>query len=154
MKTKMIDRFCYEGLGFPVDLEQVEMIKIDGEWHAKIDVKKIASAAVEALVDQPTRFTGNQVRFIRSYFSMSLRQFAQEVVHETHSAVDRWERCFDEVTSMNDNTEYVLRLYILERVQSKTKEQRNEFFNKYKKIKCFFNSKKQKPAHLQLGLCA
>lgn len=150
MKTKFVEHFCYEGLGFPVDLEHVEMVEIDNDWHPKIDVRKIADAVIEALAYQEGRLTGNQVRFIRSYFSMSLRKFGEEVVHETHAAVDKWERCGDEMTSMNDNTEYVLRLYILEQVRSKTKKQQNEFFSKYQKIKNFFNSKQSKPVHIHI----
>lgn len=146
MKTKIVENLCYEGLGFPVDLEHVEMVEIDNEWHPKIDVRKIADAVIEALAYQEGRLTGNQVKFIRSYFSMTLRKFGGEVVHETHAAVDKWEKCGDEMTSMNDNTEYVLRLYILEQVRATTKKQQNEFFSKYQKIKNFFNSTKSKPA--------
>lgn len=151
MKTKIVENLCYEGFGFPVDLEHVEMVEIDNEWHPKIDVRKIADAVIEALAYQEDRLSGNQVKFIRSYFSMSLRKFGEVVVHETHGAVDKWEKCGDEMTSMNDNTEYVLRLYILEQVRAATKKQQNEFFSKYKKIKNFFNSTKSNPtAHIHI----
>lgn len=150
MKKRIVKLFCYTGLGFPIDLENVEMISIDNEWHPKINVKKIADAAIEALIYQEGRLTGNQIRFIRSYFAMSLRKFGSEVVHETHSAVDKWEKCADEITAINDNTEYVLRLYILEQLQSKTEKQQNEFFNQYQKVKNFFQSKKHKSKHIHL----
>ena len=140
MKTKIIENFCYEGLGFPIDLKQVELIEIENEWHAKIDVRKISDAVIEALAYQDSKLTGNQIHFIRTYFSMSLRKFGEEVVHETHAAVDKWEKSGNQVTSMNDNTEYVLRLYIIEQIRSKTKKQRDEFFIKYQKIKIFFKS--------------
>lgn len=148
MKSKIVKNFCYEGLGFPVDLKHIEMIEVDNEWHPKIDVKKIANAVIEALAYQDGRLTGNQVQFIRSYFSMSLRQFGEEVVHETHAAVDKWEKCGNEITAMNENTEYVLRLYIIEKLKPKT--QQKDFFNKYKKAKHFFKSKKQKPDHIYI----
>ncbi len=147
MKTKIIENFCYEGLGFPVDLKQIELVEIDDEWHPKIDVRKVSDAVIEALAYQESKFTGNQVRFIRSYFSMPLRKFGDEVVHETHAAVDKWEKCNEQITSMNDNTEYVLRLYILEQLRSETKKQRDDFFNKYKKIKSFFKSPEKYSFH-------
>ncbi len=53
---------------------------------------------------------------------MPLRKFGEEVVHESHAAVDKWEKSNDQITSMNDNTEYVLRLYIIEKIQAKTKK--------------------------------
>lgn len=143
MKTKVIKDYCYEGLGFPVQLKNIECIELDGEWHPKIDVKKVADSAIEALAYQKNKITGNQVRFIRSYFSMPLRKFGEEVVHESHTAVDKWEKSKDQVTSMNDNTEYVLRLYLIEKIQSKTKKQKDEFFVKYKQIRDFFTSPKK-----------
>ncbi|HFN0434705.1 hypothetical protein SC867_09075 [Legionella pneumophila serogroup 2] len=63
---------------------------------------------------QEERLTGNQVKFIRTYFSMSLSEFGKTVVHESHTAVSEWEKCGDEITNMNENTEQVLRLYIIE----------------------------------------
>lgn len=42
MKTKVQPTFLYEGLGFPVELENVEMININDEWHPKIDVHYVA----------------------------------------------------------------------------------------------------------------
>lgn len=140
MKTKIIKHFCYEGLGFPVDLENVEFVEIENEWHPKIDIRKLSDLVIEALAYQENKLTGNQVRFIRAYFSMPLRKFGEEVVHETHAAVDKWERSGDEITSMNDNTEYVLRLYIIEQISSETKKQKADFFANYKIIKNFFKS--------------
>lgn len=139
----MIKNLCYEGLGFSVQLKNVELFEIEGEWHPKIDVKKVSDAAIEALAYQKNKMTGNQVRFIRSYFAMPLRKFGEEVVHESHAAVDKWEKSADQVTSMNDNTEYVLRLYIIEKIKSKTKKQREEFFVNYQKIRNFFKSQEK-----------
>ena len=70
---------------------------------------------------QEERLTGNQVKFIRSYFSMPLREFGETVVHESYTTVSEWENCEDEITNMNENTEQVLRLYIIVQTQTKTK---------------------------------
>ncbi len=75
-ETKIVKHFTYEGLGFPIELQQVEMRKIDNEWHPKIDVRKVAHSAMASLVSQKERLTGNQIKFIRSYFSMTLREKA------------------------------------------------------------------------------
>ena len=68
MKNRIVKNFCYDGLGFPIDLAQVELIEMDGEWHPKIDVKTIANEAIEALAYQDGRLTGDQIKFIRHYF--------------------------------------------------------------------------------------
>lgn len=114
MKTKIEPTFLYDGLGFPIELENVEMININDEWLPKIDVQYIADEIIKKLATQEERLTGNQVKFIRSYFSMPLREFGETVVHESHTTVSKWEKCEDEITNMNENTEQVLRLYIIE----------------------------------------
>jgi DNA-binding transcriptional regulator YiaG len=149
MKTKIEPTLLYEGLGFPIELKNVEMVDINGEWHPKIDVHSVANKIIKKLAIQEERLTGNQVKFIRSYFSMSLREFGEEVVHESHAAVSKWEKRGDEITNMNENTEQILRLYIIEQTQTKT-EQKN-FYSNYKRSSFFVkvDRKKPKPLHCE-----
>ncbi len=111
MNKKIIKKYIYDGLGFPVELHDVEMVKFDGKFHPKIDVRKIANSAIQSLVLQKLRLTGNQIKFIRTYFSMSLREFAK-VVNESHMAVKKWENFQNESTNMDKNIEIMLRLHI------------------------------------------
>ncbi|STX39575.1 hypothetical protein [Legionella feeleii] len=154
MKTRIEPTFLYEGLGFPIELENVEMINIDDEWHPKIDVRYVADEIIKKLAIQEERLTGNQVKFIRSYFSMPLREFGETVVHESHTAVSKWEKCEDEITNMNENTEQVLRLYIIEQTQTKTKAEQRNFYSNFRRSRAFVNAKGKKPKPLQLKLCA
>jgi DNA-binding transcriptional regulator YiaG len=139
MKTKIVDNYIYEGLGFPVELNKVEMISIDGDWAPKIDVKKVSDEVIEKLATQDARLTGNQVKFIRSYFSMSLREFGEKVAHESHMAVSKWEKKGGDPTKMNANTEHELRLYIVERKVGASKTSKPKFFEIYLATKRFFN---------------
>ncbi|HHT7364062.1 TPA: hypothetical protein ACTZ8L_002537 [Legionella pneumophila] len=154
MKTKIESTFLYDGLGFPIELENVEMININDEWHPKIDVQYIADEIIKKLAIQEERLTGNQVKFIRSYFSMPLREFGETVVHESHTAVSKWEKCEDEITYMNENTEQVLRLYIIEQTQTKTKADQKNFYSNFRRSRAFVNAKGKKPKPLQLNLFA
>jgi DNA-binding transcriptional regulator YiaG len=154
MKTKIEPTFLYDGFGFPLELENVEMIKFNEGWRPKIDVHYVADEIIKKLATQEERLTGNQVKFIRSYFSMPLREFGETVVHESHTAVSKWEKCGDEITSMNENTEQVLRLYIIEQTQTKTKADQKNFYSNFKRSRAFVNAKGKKPKPLQLNLCA
>ncbi|HAU1184278.1 TPA: hypothetical protein JBI17_16320 [Legionella pneumophila] len=154
MKTKIEPTFLYEGLGFPIELENVTMININDEWHPKIDVRYVADEIIKKLAIQEERLTGNQVKFIRSYFSMPLREFGETVVHESHTAVSKWEKCEDDITNMNENTEQVLRLYIIEQTQTKTIADQKNFYSNFKRSRAFVNAKGRKPKPLQLNLCA
>ncbi|CZG36401.1 hypothetical protein SC407_08805 [Legionella pneumophila serogroup 1] len=153
MKTKIEPTFLYEGLGFPIKLENVEMINITDEWHPKIDAHYVANEIIKKLAIQEERLTGNQIKFIRSYFSMPLREFGKTVVHESHTAVSKWEKCEDEITNMNENTEQVLRLYIIEQTQTKTKADQKNFYLNFKRSRAFVNAKGKKPQPLHLNLC-
>ncbi len=133
MSKKITKKYIYTGLGFPIELYNVEMVKVHGEFHPKIDVRKIADQAIESLVTQKTRFTGNQIKFIRTYLSMSLRTFAT-VVNESHMAVKKWENFGDSSTKMDANIESMLRLYIYDHIIKANKKNKDNFYNHYKKI--------------------
>ena len=138
MKKKTVAKYQYTGFGFPVELANVEFIILDDEWHPKIDVRKLADITIKKLAAQKTRLTGHQIKFIRTYFSMSLRQFASKVVKESHMAVSKWEKFGDQPTRMDDNIEVMLRLYIYEKTATKTIKQKQSFFEKYLELRNTF----------------
>src|SRR5690348_14184318 len=100
MTKKLVKAYTYEGLGFPIELSNVEMILVNGEYAPKIDVRLIADNAIKNLVLQEKKLTGNQIKFVRSYFSMSLREFSN-VVNESHTAVRKWEGFKNKSTNMD-----------------------------------------------------
>lgn len=152
MKTKIEPTFLYEGLGFPIELGNVEMVQFNDEWLPKIDVQYIANEIIKNLAIQEERLTGNQVKFIRSYFSMTLREFGKTVVHESHTAVSKWEKCGDEITNMNENTEQVLRIYIIEQTQTKTQVEQKNFYSNFKRSRVFVDAERKKPRPIRLNL--
>lgn len=147
MTKKIVKKYIYNGLGFPIELHNVEMVMFNGEFHPKIDVRKIADSAIKSLVSQETRLTGNQIKFIRTYFSMSLRDFS-EIVNESHMAVKKWEDFKDKPTNMDRNIEILLRLYIYDHIAIKSKNDKKEiikFYNQYLVLtKMFANQQTRK----------
>jgi len=131
MKKIIAKNYIYEGLGFPIELRDVEMVKIDGELHPKIDVRKIADLAIKSLVLQNKRLTGNQIKFIRTYYSMSLREFSK-IVNESHMAIKKWEDYKDKPTNMDKNIEIMIRLQIYNRIISDKKSDKRGKMNFYK----------------------
>ena len=157
MKTKIVKNYLYEGLGFPVELEAVEMRYIEDDWYPIIDVKKVANQVIGKLAVQESRLTGNQVKFIRTYYSMPLREFGKVVVHESHTAVSKWEKREDLPTNMNINTEHELRLYIVERtyINLLADSLVSNFYDKYKATKKFLSeSAQQQSSIIYLDACA
>lgn len=66
---------------------------------------------------------------------MTLREFGKTVVYESHTAVNKWEKCGNDITNMNENTEQVLRIYIIEQTQTKTQAEQENFYSNFKKAK-------------------
>lgn len=148
MNKKIEKKYIYNGLGFPIILHNVEMVEFDGEFQPKIDVRKIADSAIKKLVVQPTRLTGNQIKFIRTYLSKSLRQFS-EIVNESHMAVKKWENFKEKPTNMDKNIEILLRLHIYNYIAMESLKNKNEinkfkFYEQYLLLKNIFTNQKSR----------
>lgn len=112
---KIQKSFTDTGLGFPVRLFNVPMIKIRGKWTPNIDYNRLTEAVLHALCEKPVRLTGNEVRFIRLHFEMTLQEFAERF-SVSHAAVIKWEKTKDEPTGMNWASEKDLRLFVLTKI--------------------------------------
>lgn len=112
MKTKKIQKeFVDTGLGFPVKLLNVPMVKVRGVWTPYINYNRLTKAVLVALCNKPTRLTGNEVQFIRLHFGMTLQAFAKRFV-VSHVAVMKWEKSGNRPTTMSWASEKDLRLFV------------------------------------------
>lgn len=137
MNRKYMTQFTYTGLGFPIILPKVEMIFINDEWHPKLNIKKIAHEAAKMLINQKTRLTGNQIKFIRTYLDMSLRTFSL-AMNESHMAIKKWEDFKNQPTHMDKNIEIMLRLYLYEKIileKKNTLKNKQNFYSHFVKIR-------------------
>ena len=107
--TLMTDVF-----GFPVILLNVPMVRCRGEWIADVDYNKIGEVLLRTLANKSARLSGNEVRFIRTSWKMTLAQFGRRFA-VGHSAVINWERSGDKPTSMEWATEKDIVLELLRR---------------------------------------
>lgn len=130
--------FTDRGFGFPVKLLNVPMIKVRGKWTPNINYNLLTEAVLIALCEKPVKLTGNEVRFIRQHFAMTLQQFAQRFA-VSHVAVIKWEKVTDEPTNMAWTTEKDLRLFILSRLNS----QPVEIANLYNELEAFKPAQKR-----------
>lgn len=109
------------GFGFPVKLLNVSMVKIRGEWTPEINYNLLAEIVLRELCEKDGRLTGNEIRFIRQHFEMTLQQFAKRF-GVTHPGVLKWETLKNKPTGMNWATEKDIRLFALLKLTSKSKE--------------------------------
>lgn len=110
-KEKIKKIYVDRGFGFNVRLLNVPMIKIRGGWTPKIDYNLLADSVLDILSKKSSRLSGNEIRFIRLHFGMTLQQFATRF-SVSHVAVIKWEKMKDRVTCMNWATEKDLRLFV------------------------------------------
>ena len=115
MGKKVRKVFIDRGFGFPVRLLNVPMVKVRGMWTPKVDYDELAKRVLLALCEKPARLTGQEIRFTRQQFGMTLQAFAKRF-NVSHVAVMKWEGAGSRSTSMNWATEKDIRLFLLSRV--------------------------------------
>jgi DNA-binding transcriptional regulator YiaG len=130
MNTKIEKKFVYKGLGFPIMLTNVPLKKVMGEWVLNIDMNKLQSAALFALVHKPSGLTGSEIHFIRTHFQMTMEQFGK-LFGVSHVSVVKWE---NNLSIIQANTEKLIRLYVYDQLRVKNNEFR-EFFHLISKEK-------------------
>lgn len=113
METKKTKRYVYNGLGFPVVLANVSLVKKRGVWTPAVDYNKLQKEVLLALTHKPVALTGNEIHFIRTYFEMTLEAFGKQL-GVTHAAVVTWEKRGNRLAKINPATELVIRLLILD----------------------------------------
>lgn len=126
METKKAKRFLYEGLGFPIVLVNVSLVKKRGVWTPAIDYNKLQKEALLALTHKPIALTGSEVHFIRTYFEMTLESFGKQF-GVTHVAVLTWEKTNNKPAKINPTTELCIRLSILEKLDMNNQVFREAF---------------------------
>lgn len=109
------------GFGFPVKLLNVPMAKVRGEWTPAINYNLLAQVVLKELCEKEGKLTGNEVRFIRQHFEMTLQGFAKRF-GVTHPGVLKWETAKNKPTGMNWATEKDIRIFALLKLTSKSKE--------------------------------
>ena len=100
------------GFGFPIRLLNVPMIKVRGAWTPKINYNALSLKVLRALAHKESRLTGNEIKFIRTHFEMSLQEFAKRFC-VTHVGVMKWEKTKNAPTSMGWSAEKDIRLFVL-----------------------------------------
>jgi len=124
METKKVKRFVYEGLGFPIALVNVSVVKKRGVWTPAVNYSKLQKEVLLALVHKTVALTGNEIHFIRTHFEMTLESFGKNF-GVTHVAVLTWEKMNNKPAKINPATELCIRLFILDKLHTS-----NQIFRK------------------------
>jgi DNA-binding transcriptional regulator YiaG len=117
MKDKKFETFTYEGLGFPIELINVPMKKIFGEWILDINLSKLQIEVLNMLIHKPTALQADELRFIRKYFEMTTTAFG-EIFGVSHVAVLKWESGQLPSPAMD----MYIRMYVMDRLKAKNEE--------------------------------
>jgi DNA-binding transcriptional regulator YiaG len=120
MNTSKIQKTYLDyGFGFPVQIVNAPLKKVDGEWVLNLNFEKYERAVLVALAMKTTRLSGNEITFIRHHFEMSLKSFGKRFGDVAHSAVIKWEKAGDDCTNMNWATEKDIRLATIDKIRPK-----------------------------------
>jgi DNA-binding transcriptional regulator YiaG len=117
----MIERknetFTYTDLGFPIELIDVPMRKMLGEWVLDINLNIFQLEVLKMLIHKPTPLQAGELRFIRKYFEMTTTAFG-EILGVSHAAVIKWESGQLPAPPMD----VYIRMYIMDRLNAKNAE--------------------------------
>lgn len=118
MKLK-IKNYKWNGYGFPVIFDSLPAVKLRGELVPDVDFNQFAKPLIEYMCTRHeyVPFSGNQIKFIRTYFGMTLREFA-EFMGVTHVSVMRWEKNAKASAKVGAHIEFVMKIKVLRRLQS------------------------------------
>jgi transcriptional regulator with XRE-family HTH domain len=118
MKKKKIKKFIYEGLGFPIVLENVPIINFHGETVPDIDYNQLQKAVLLHLCHKSSPLTGNEIKFIRKYFEMTLAEFGKKFGC-SHVAVIKWEKFGNKFAKIEPTTDICIRLFVFSQLNTK-----------------------------------
>jgi DNA-binding transcriptional regulator YiaG len=118
---KKIKRMVFKGFGFPILLFNVPAKVIRGNLEAIINYRHLGATVIKMLCLKATPLTGHQLRFIRHYLELPLRDFA-ELFGLSHPAVLKWEKRGDDFAEISPVTEKMIRLEALFRLGLSAKE--------------------------------
>lgn len=121
MTTKLQKSHTYEGLGFPVVLEDVPVVHARGLSYPDVDFNKLQRDVFRSLAEKPGLLAGNELRFIRLYSETNASNFARRF-GVTSTQLRRWESTGNEATGMSWSVEKDLRLFILAHLGIRPKE--------------------------------
>ena len=142
---KIVRDYLYDGLGFPVILENALFHKIRGEWLLKVDVEQLADAVFQMLPSKPSKLTGNEIKFIRTYLGKSRPAFG-ELFRLSHTAIAKWENSENSPAPISPSQEVVLRLYLADHLNKSDRE----FYKAYKGLETSVYSEEEVPMKIAL----
>lgn len=114
MTEKKIETFIYRDLGFPIQLIDVPMRKIMGEWFLDINLNILQLEVLKILIYKLTPLQAGELRFIRKYFEMTTTGFGK-VFGVSHAAVIKWENGQLPAPPMD----VYIRMYVMDRLNAK-----------------------------------
>jgi DNA-binding transcriptional regulator YiaG len=101
-------------LGFPIELIDVPMRKILGEWILDINLSILQQEVLKMLIHKPTLLQAGELRFIRKYFEMTMTAFGK-VFGVSHAVVIKWESGQLPAPPMD----FYIRMYVMDRLNAK-----------------------------------
>lgn len=111
--NRMIQRYHYTECG----LKNIwlEGIYLDEERDPVIpNLTQLHEEIAKGLALQKKRFTGNEIRFLRTHIGLSSADFARKIVKVSPETVSRWE---NDKQTMDVSIELLLRMLVLKKIQ-------------------------------------
>jgi hypothetical protein len=114
--------YVYKGLGFPIKLKKVGLLKFNDELHPYLDIKVIADRAIQSLCTQEKKLTGNKLTFMRTYLMMTTVEFAK-LIKQPEAIIKKWEGSANKAVKIAVKDETFLKQQVQQQVLLNNKNQ-------------------------------
>lgn len=112
--THRMDRLELGGFGFPVVLLNAPMQRVGGDAYVDLSDTLLSAAVLRALLLSPCRWTGDQVRYVRTALRRTQLELAAALHITGETTVSKWERRRAQCASLDSCVEFSLRVLVLE----------------------------------------
>lgn len=122
MKTTK-ETIIFNHLGFPIILIDWPHLEINGSWEPDIHYEALERLIFEMLPYKPSRLTGAEIKFIRTYLEMTQAQFAKWLRDiKDASTVAIWEKFDLKQTNIDSAMEKSLRMQLIVYISEKNRK--------------------------------
>lgn len=97
-----VEKYIYEGFGFPVLLNNIEVQEAYGKTIPIINTNKLSVDVARALILSRLPYNGFHLKFLRTFLGMSVSDFSKEI-DKSRTTISNWEALGSEIISNKDS---------------------------------------------------
>ena len=118
--TKFVEKYIFSGFGFDVLVRNAPVKSVDGDEFLDIDMNELKVITAKALLVNSQKFTGNQIKFLRTFLKLSHNSIADKI-QVPASTLRSWEDKGSAVSGLSLEQEKAFRIFVIHSILDQEK---------------------------------